>query len=181
MGKLTFILGGASSGKSRFALEMAKQGFKQVTFVATCSSTDKEMERKIRNHQKERPAHWQTVEAAATPFHINGAGSKSACLLVDSLTLWVSALLVKNSNLDEIVQDFRSFLKKAMSSFKHTIIVSDEVGFSIVPENRLARDFREILGIINREVAQAADQVFLVAAGLPIRIKERNQNVGRNK
>ena len=171
MGKLIFILGGAGSGKSRFALAIAKQSSGKIAFVATGNSSDREMKRKIRNHQRERPAHWQTIEAAKTPFNSNGARDKTACLLVDSFTLWISAALVQGQAWDKIIRDCRSFLKTSRVDFARTIIVSDEVGFGIVPANRLAREFREILGIVNQEVAAAADQVFLVAAGLPVQLK----------
>ncbi len=180
MGELTFILGGAGSGKSRFAVEMAKGSSGPVVFVATCKSMDKEMERKIENHRKERPAQWEIIEAASTPFNINGFKKKAECLLVDSLTLWVSALLLRRDGRERTAEDCRAFLKKVRADFKHTIIVSDEVGFGVVPENRLARDFREILGIINQEAAKAADEVFLVAAGLPVQLKN-NKSKRRTK
>ena len=175
MGELIFVVGGAGSGKSSFALELAKNHAKKAVFVATSASEDKEMERKIRNHQKERPAHWNTIEAAATPFDIIWPHGKTSCLLVDSLTLWVSTLLMKNAGREVILQKCASFLRGAQAKFKQTIVVSDEVGLGIVPENRLARDFREILGDVNQQTAEIADRVFLVSVGLPVQLKNKRR------
>ena len=179
MGELIFVVGGAGSGKSTFALELAKNHAKKAVFVATSASEDKEMERKIRNHQKERPAQWNTIEAAATPFNIVWPNGETSCLLVDSLTLWVSALLLKSAGRDSIVRKCASFLREAREKFTQTVVVSDEVGLGIVPENRPARDFREILGAVNQKTAQIADQVFLVSVGLPVQLKGKSKR--RNK
>ena len=176
MGELIFVVGGAGSGKSRVALEMVKNHTKKTVFVATAASEDNEMERKIRNHQKERPAHWNTIEAATTPFDIIWPNGKTSCLLVDSLTLWVSALMMKNIERGEIAGKCESFLREARAKFKQTVVVSDEVGLGIVPENRLARDFREILGAVNQKTAEIADQVFLVSVGLPVQLKSKRRS-----
>ena len=177
MGELIFVVGGAGSGKSAFALEMAKNHAEKAVFVATSASEDKEMERKIKNHQKERPAHWNTIEAAATPFDIIWRNGKMSCLLVDSLTLWVSTLLMKRAGRDVIIQKCESFLRGAQAKFKQTIVVSDEVGLGIVPSTRLARDFREILGAVNQQAAEIADRVFLISVGLPVQLKGQRSAV----
>lgn len=174
MGKITFILGGAGSGKSKFALKMANEG-KNVAFVATCDSKDGEMKRKIDAHREERPSHWPTIEAGSTPFEPAWPNGKTDCLMIDSLTLWVSELLMREVPLEEILRKCEACLNEASRRFEHTIVVSDEVGFGIVPENRLARDFRELLGKINQQVAQMAGEVFFVAAGLPIQMKGKEK------
>ena len=174
-GELIFVVGGAGSGKSKFALELAKKRSKKAAFVATSASEDGEMARKIESHQKERPAHWLTIEAAGTPFHIERPKEKIPCLLVDCLTLWVSAMLMKNCGREEILDRCKKFLAEARQNFKHVIVVSDEVGLGIVPENRLARDFREALGAVNQLAAQMAGQVFQVTVGLPVRIKGKSR------
>lgn len=171
MGQLTFIIGGAGSGKSKFAVEFVQKLKGEVAFVATATPKDDEMKRKIKNHQKERPSRWQTIEAASAPFEINDVPKNVTTLLVDSITLWTSELLLKKLNSQQIRRKCSLFLEDARSRFKHTIIVSDEVGLGIVPENSLARTFREVQGIINQQTAQLSNNVFLVTAGLPIQLK----------
>ena len=174
MGKIIFILGGAGSGKSKFALQMAKKG-KNVAFVATCDSKDREMKRKIDAHREERPSHWHTLEAGSTPFELAWPNGKTDCLVIDSLTLWVSELMRREMSPEEILRKCDICLEEARKRFKSTVVVSDEVGLGIVPENRLAREFREVLGQVNQQTAQLAGLVFLVTAGLPIQIKGKEK------
>lgn len=174
-GHLIFVLGGSGSGKSKFAVELAKKHADEVLFVATCSAKDAEMRQKIKNHKAERPSHWKTLETAEMPFKIASSDRPSPCLLVDCLTLWVSSLMMMDQTREEIQKKCRRFLDQVRSRFKRVIVVSDEVGCSVVPENKLARGFRETLGFVNQKVAEQADQVFFVAAGLPIQLKGKKK------
>ena len=171
MGELIFVVGGAGSGKSRFALQIAREWDPKVAFVATCASGDGEMAKKIANHRRERPEHWLTIEAAENPFKVNCPDKTTECLLVDSLTLWVSEMLLKGHEREDVIGKCARFLPEARSKFRQTIVVSDEVGFGIVPENDLARRFRQVLGAVNQRAADIADEVFLISVGLPIQLK----------
>jgi adenosylcobinamide kinase/adenosylcobinamide-phosphate guanylyltransferase len=171
MGKIIFVIGGATSGKSRFALELVQKMSSEAVYVATCVPQDAELKKKVENHQKQRPNHWKTVEAGTTPFQIPWQKNILPCLLVDGLTLWVSTLLLKGIGVQDIRKRSQKFLMQCRKKYKHVIMVSDEVGCSIVPENDLARRFREVLGQVNQDTAEAAAEVFWVTAGLPIKIK----------
>jgi adenosylcobinamide kinase / adenosylcobinamide-phosphate guanylyltransferase len=174
MGKrLTLILGGARSGKSDFAQQLAhKRGDDNVLFIATAQAFDEEMRTRIQNHRAARPAAWKTLEA---PHDIARAlGSNSAdVILLDCATLWTSNILLANETdatqvalreLDELLAWYR------VSSCE-LIVVSNEVGLGIVPDNELARAYRDLLGIVNKKLAACADEVFLLVAGLPVEVK----------
>lgn len=171
MGKITFILGGARSGKSIYAIELAKR-YRRVAFVATCNALDKEMRKRIELHRKIRPKHWETFELIQdTPKFLREIGSKFEMIIIDCMTLLVSNLILKGLREDVIEEEIEkmiSVLKKIKSS---SIIVSNEVGLGIVPKNRLARDFRDIAGRINQIVAYNADNVFFMFSGLPLKLK----------
>ena len=175
MSNITFIVGGASSGKSRFALTLAKKKGVKVIYVGTAAWSDDEMKRKINDHRKERPAQWKTIEAANTPFQIQWPKKIIPCMLVDGLTLWVSTLLFRGSGFHAVREKSFLFLKQAREKVKRMIMVSDEVGCGIVPDDPLSRNFREILGRVNQDVAKAAKKVYWMAAGLPIQIKGKKR------
>jgi adenosylcobinamide kinase/adenosylcobinamide-phosphate guanylyltransferase len=173
MGKITFIIGGARSGKSHFAMKMAKDAkHKKVAFVATGEARDEEMKRRIALHKKARPASWRTFEE---PCHVSRLiktiGGKFELVIIDCLTLLVSNLLLidrKENYIEREISNIVSELRKAKSD---CIIVSNEVGLGIVPENSLARDFRDIAGRVNQIVARRSDEAFFTVAGIPWRIK----------
>lgn len=171
MGKITFILGGARSGKSTYALKLAKK-YKKVAFIATCKPLDLEMRRRIKLHKKIRPAHWQTFEPTQDiPLLLKKISSKFEVIIIDCLTLLVSNLLLrglKEGAVEEKIEEMLSMLKRLKSS---SIIVSNEVGLGIVPKNKLARDFRDIAGRINQIVADKSGEVFFLVSGIPWRIK----------
>lgn len=161
------VLGGARSGKSRFAETLAAKAKGARTYVATAEAFDDEMRERIGFHRKQRAgAGWQTVEAPLDPAAaLQGRG----LVLVDCVTVWINNLMHHERPVRERVLDF---IGKARA-FKGTlIIVSNEVGMGIVPENQLARRFRDIAGWANQELAQAADTVTFVAAGLPLVLKK---------
>lgn len=163
------VLGGARSGKSRYAQARAEAlGLRRV-FVATAQAFDHEMEDRIARHQADRDTAWTTVEE---PLDLAGAiathSTTSAILLIDCLTLWTTNLILGEHDLGAATGGLVAALKAAAGP---VILVANEVGYGIVPDNALARRFRDEAGIINQRVAATVDEVQLVAAGLPLRLK----------
>lgn len=163
------VLGGARSGKSRYAQGLAEAAGGRLVFVATAQAFDAEMEDRIGRHRADRDARWTTVEA---PIDLAGAiraaGGADAVLLVDCLTLWASNLL-----LDEEAADTRidALLAAIQAASGRVLLVANEVGLGIVPDNALARQFRDLAGTINQRIAAAVDRVHMTVAGLPIVVK----------
>lgn len=173
MAKITFILGGARSGKSRQAVKMADQTDKKIAFIATCQALDEEMRERIQRHKKERPKNWKTFEEPVNlAARIKKIGNKYDIILIDCLTLWVSNLLLLEFNETKIKKGIEETLGALRETKANSVIVSNEVGLSIVPTNILAREFRDIAGTINQIVAQKADSVIFMAAGIPMEIKK---------
>lgn len=172
MGKIIFILGGARSGKSRFAIKLAKERAKKVAFIATCQPKDLEMKKRINIHKKARPRNWQSFEEPEDlSLLLKRIGSKFEVIVIDCLTLWVSNLLIKGLKEYLIKNKVNKMLAILRRIRGKSIIVSNEVGLGIVPENKLARDFRDIAGRINQIIAEKSDEVFFLVSGIPLRIK----------
>ena len=173
MNETVFVLGGCRSGKSSYALETAQKfsGNKKV-FIATCVPRDDEMQLRVARHQQERSRHWHTVEA---PLHLSEAiveaGGKASVLIVDCLTLWVNNLLMENYDSEQILDQVQSLTRAVSSATGPVILVSNEVGTGIVPDNKLARLYRDLVGSTNQAVAACADQVVWTVAGIPVTIK----------
>jgi adenosylcobinamide kinase / adenosylcobinamide-phosphate guanylyltransferase len=173
----TFVIGGCRSGKSRHALELADAVGGKKAFIATCIPQDAEMRHRVRCHQAERGVEWTAVEA---PLDLPGVLTRSAreadVVLADCLTLWVSNLLMSDEA-DDVVIDACDRLVQAMAAAPcPVIVVSNEVGTGIVPENRLARRYRDEVGRVNQQVAACADRVVWMVAGIPVTIKPREQH-----
>jgi len=169
MGKLTFILGGARSGKSSYALKIAKG---KVAFIATCKPKDPEMKRRIALHKKSRPAHWATFECPDDlPGLLREINSKFELVIIDCLTLFVADLLLKKNNEITIQGKINAILDVLKKCTFESIIVSNEVGLGIVPTTALGREFRDIAGRVNQVVAAKAGEVFFLVSGIPWRIK----------
>ena len=165
---LILITGGARSGKSSFAEKLAAD-FKNVTYIATAQPFDDEMLKRIAKHQSRRPRHWATVEA---PFDAHNLinSLRSDCILFDCLTVYLSNFLCRQPDSDPT--DYCKKLRDALKNFNGTsLVVTNEVGSGIVPINALARAFRDHQGFINQQFAADADQVYLCACGLPLRLK----------
>lgn len=178
MGKIILILGGARSGKSTFALNLAK-GHKKVGFIATCQALDKEMENRIRMHQKIRPPDWKTFEEArCIASTLRKMGNGFDCIVIDCLTLLVSNLILSGSSENEILEEISLMSDSLRKKKAKAIIVSNEVGLGIVPKNKLARDFRDVAGKVNQLVAKIADEVFFTVSGIPARIKSEKDKHG---
>lgn len=166
-----YVLGGARSGKSRYAQARAEALGGDPVFVATAEAFDDEMQGRIARHQADRDARWRTVEVPRDlPAAIDALSAREAVVLVDCLTLWVSNLLLADADIARAASE----LCGAIARFEgHLILVSNEVGLGIVPDNALARQFRDAAGQLNQSVAAAASEVVLLAAGLPLTLKPR--------
>jgi adenosylcobinamide kinase / adenosylcobinamide-phosphate guanylyltransferase len=165
--KLTFVIGGARSGKSRYAENVIAALPPPWCYVATAEAGDDEMAERIKTHRLRRGTHWQTIEAPRdVAAALGSCGTKPA--LLDCLTLWLSNLILANSDIDaEIAQ-----LETAVANVSAPVVmVANEVGFGIVPETSLGRRFRDWQGVLNQRIAARADRVALVVAGLPLAIK----------
>ncbi|SEH14734.1 adenosylcobinamide kinase /adenosylcobinamide-phosphate guanylyltransferase [Sphingopyxis sp. YR583] len=166
-----FVLGGARSGKSRYGQGRAEAAGNGLIFVATAEAFDEEMRERIARHRADRDARWTTVEAPRDlPAAIDALNEKDAIVLVDCLTLWVSNLLLADADIALASR----LLCQTISRFEGTLIlVANEVGLGIVPDNALARAFRDAAGQLNQLVAATADEVVLLTAGLPLTLKPR--------
>lgn len=170
MGKTFFIIGGARSGKSAFALKLADGMEGTKTYIATAQAYDAEMQERIRNHKDERGQEWHTfeepLEVSAT---IKNAGSGVA--LVDCVTLWLTNLMGAELKDSEIISKAAGLASVCRQSEANIVIVSNEVGQGIVPDNPMARRFRDLSGKVNQLLAQGADEVYFVAAGIALKMK----------
>jgi adenosylcobinamide kinase/adenosylcobinamide-phosphate guanylyltransferase len=173
MSRLVLVTGGARSGKSRFAearlAELAPAG--PWLYVATAELRDDEMRARAALHQLRRGGEWRTreeprrlAEALAEPGEARG-------ILVDCITLWLTNLLLDDLADDAILVKCEEMADRARSTPVPVILVSNEVGGGIVPDNALARRFRDVAGLVNQRLAQAANEVVLVTAGLPLRLR----------
>lgn len=172
MGKITFILGGARSGKSKYARDLAGNLGGKVAFIATCQPKDTEMKRRINIHKNLRPSHWKTFEESLDlNSTLKRISSKFDTIIIDCLTLLLSNLILKGIKETEIKARFRKLLSILTKTKAQIIIVSNEVGLGIVPQNKLARDFRDIAGRINQMIATKSDEIYFLISGIPWRIK----------
>lgn len=180
MGKrLTLILGGARSGKSDFAQTLAStRGGEDVLFVATAEAHDDEMAERIEKHRRARPLNWRTLEIPAGLAGILQTAPAARVVVIDCLTLWVSNVILKEDDTRGTMErELNDLLSWYHMSQCELIVVSNEVGMGLVPDNALGRAYRDLLGAMNKLVAAAADQVFFVVAGLPVEIKARAARV----
>ena len=173
MKEIIFVIGGCRSGKSTYAMQTAERvPAEQKIFIATCVPRDDEMKRRVARHQKERSQNWVTVEAPLNlPEAIRQNSRSGDVILVDCLTLWVSNLLMETgdeSKIEETISQFINAIEKAAGPI---VLVSNEVGAGIVPENALARQYRDIIGRVNQTVAKTAGRVIWMVAGIPVTVK----------
>ncbi len=172
MAKITFILGAARSGKSRLAVKMAGQEGGRIAFIATCRPRDPEMKKRIQLHKKSRPRNWKTFENPKDiTLLLNAIGPKFNLIIIDCLTLLVSGFMLDGLKENAIKTEINKMLAALKKINAQSIIVSNEVGLGIVPENKLARDFRDIAGRVNQLVAAKSDAAFFVFTGIPLKLK----------
>jgi adenosylcobinamide kinase/adenosylcobinamide-phosphate guanylyltransferase len=170
--KLFFITGGARSGKSSFAEELAKQFSGKRAYIATAQALDEEMTAKIAKHRQNRGATWDTFEEPiAVPELIRKLSGRYQVVLLDCLTLWLSNVIAHTDGDAAVVNSSKDLIAAVREFAGDCIVVSNEVGLGIVPDNPLARKFRDLAGTLNQNVAQAADTVYFTAAGIPVKIK----------
>ena len=166
---LIYVTGGARSGKSRFAEGLASRAGEPVTYLATAQAFDAEMTERIGRHRQDRPADWHTLEE---PLELAAvlAGLEGAVLL-DCLSLWVSNLMLRGDPDELILQATDALIEAQAVRHNPLIAVSNEVGFGIVPDNALARRYRDALGWVNQRFAAASDEAWLLVSGLPVQLK----------
>jgi adenosylcobinamide kinase/adenosylcobinamide-phosphate guanylyltransferase len=170
--QIILITGGARSGKSRYAEERARAAGTRLLYVATAEAKDEEMARRIAAHRKRRGSDWITVEE---PLELASAllryRGEVDCALVDCLTLWISNLLMRQD--EKAATEKIDALIDALTLFDFQVLfVTNEVGLGIVPDNPLARSFRDLVGWANQRIAEVADEVVLMVAGLPVVVKK---------
>ncbi|MEO5355792.1 MAG: bifunctional adenosylcobinamide kinase/adenosylcobinamide-phosphate guanylyltransferase [Nitrospirae bacterium YQR-1] len=177
--RIVFVTGGSKSGKSSFALKTAESYTGRKAYIATAQALDDEMSERIEAHRRQRSNLWDTVEE---PLHIHKTISSLTAthevIIVDCLTLWLSNILLREpqSTNDEVYSTF-SKLTDSLTTAKHVnpdgaiILVSNEVGLSIVPDNLLARLFRDYAGVLNQQVAAVSDEAYLIVSGLSLRLR----------
>lgn len=169
------ILGGARSGKSAYAEQLAKEGKQAVTYLATAKIYDDEFAQRVEHHKNRRPKEWSIIESPVNLAATLAAQAKeNTCVIVDCLTLWLAQYICPDCEPPETTEwsQERQALLAVLPTLKGTILlVSNEVGMGIVPLGEINRQFQDEQGRLNQAVAQVADQVSFIAAGLPIKLK----------
>lgn len=182
MGKIILITGGARCGKSSFAEDYVKTHGQNIAYIATSQIYDDEMAYRVKLHQQRRPSSWQTFEA---PFHAEKAINDAFChhdiILFDCLTLYLSNYLCCKQTQSFSIEQLSTGAKNMISALINTVhaqnanktcvFVTNEVGSGIVPENALARKYRDLAGLCNQQIAKAANEVYFVVSGIPVKIK----------
>lgn len=187
-GKIVLVTGGARSGKSSFAERYAKALNGKVAYIATAHVHDAEMKNRVALHRRRRPVEWVTMEAPyANEETIHEAVSCADVILFDCLTLFTTNLLLApdapedfQSRTDYILSQVKAILETIRSTPTTAIFVTNEVGWGIVPDNALAREFRDIAGWVNQLVASYADETYLVVSGLAVELKSIAFNIGKD-
>ena len=166
------ITGGSRSGKSQFAVALAKRLGRRVTYLATCGAADAEMRARIRRHRAARPAQWRTIEHPSDPAaalaRLNGS---TDAVILDCLTMYIAELLMQRLSDETIAQRVTRLCAAIRRVRAPVILVTNEVGSSVVPDRRLGRRFRDVAGVANQQVVRAADQAFFMVAGMAVPIK----------
>jgi adenosylcobinamide kinase/adenosylcobinamide-phosphate guanylyltransferase len=165
---MTLVLGGARSGKSRFAEELVMKAAAPWTLIATAEALDEDMRARIALHTARRGRGWTVVEAPRD-LAVALSAAPAGAVLVDCLTLWLSNVMLAAPPLEAEIDRLLASLASASGPL---VVVSNEVGLGVVPQTKLGRDFRDLQGQINARVAALADHVVLIAAGLPLDLKQ---------
>jgi adenosylcobinamide kinase/adenosylcobinamide-phosphate guanylyltransferase len=172
MAHIVFITGGSRSGKSRLAEKMAARHGAPLGYLATAQAGDGEMANRIARHQARRGPDWQTMEEPLQLVEVlRGHDGYFCAILVDCLTLWLSNLMFHHQEPDRVLAEVRQLIASFAGLTTPLIIVSNEVGMGIVPDNPLARAFRDLAGEANELVAAAANEVYVTFSGLPLQLK----------
>jgi adenosyl cobinamide kinase/adenosyl cobinamide phosphate guanylyltransferase len=175
---LVVLLGGARSGKSHLALELARESGAEVAFVATAEALDEEMAERIAAHRAERPSGWVTIEEPCALGRALASVGEGATCVVDCLSLWVSNVLLRGDEPDAVVSASRECAATAATRNGLTIAVTNEVGLGIVPTTLLGRAYRDVLGTVNRVWVERADRAAFVVAGRLLRLEPATTLLG---
>ncbi len=180
VGDLLFVTGGARSGKSRFAERLAADSEASVTYLATLEPLDEEMQHRVARHRADRPPGWATIEEPRHPGAALAAVDGATTVLLDCLSLWVSNRLLELGDEPshdatvqlegELLEELDALLSGAAAREGTTILVTNEVGSSVVPPTKLGRAYRDMLGRINQQAASAATSAWLLVAGRAIEL-----------
>ena len=171
--KIVFITGGARSGKSSFALKEASLVPGRKAFIATAEAIDPEMKDRIERHRRDRGPDWETCEE---PLRVSKAIEEMSesfdVLVLDCLTIWLSNVMWAGTDVDMEIENLVRTIERFSGNSPATLfIVSNEVGMGIVPENEMARKYRDLSGRLNQKVAEVSGEVYLTVAGIPVKIK----------
>lgn len=185
MGKIILVTGGARSGKSSFAERYVAKYGKKVGYIATSKICDEEMEYRVKLHRERRPAGWETFESPYSAHEvIREQGKSYDMFLFDCMTIYVSNILSTVKDIDDfdgnykiVTKRLKQFITAILESDATVVIVTNEVGSGIVPNNRLAREYRDLAGLANQMLAEAAEKVFLVVSGIPVDIKKIAESI----
>lgn len=169
MVKITFITGGQRSGKSRYAQQLAEELSAQPVYLATAHIWDDDFQKRVNRHQADRGEQWTTLEEEIEIGHLNLSGQT---VLLDCITLWLTNIFYKNnSNVEQSLAIAKEEWSRLTNQNLRLIVVSNELGMGVHPENELARKFADLHGWMNQYIAQTADQVYLMVSGIPLKIK----------
>jgi adenosylcobinamide kinase / adenosylcobinamide-phosphate guanylyltransferase len=172
MAHLLMVTGGTRSGKSRYAVEQASAWGSRVLYIATCQPADDEMRERVRRHQAERPSTWTTFEPGSNVLPVvQEQGPSADGILLDCLTLYVSSLLMTGSGEEAVIQQVDELCSALRHVGRPAAIVTNEVGWGVVPETPLGRLFRDVAGRANQVAARHAQEVVLMISGLPMVVK----------
>jgi len=170
-GKVVFITGGARSGKSRFAQKGAASSGLPVVYVATASARDEEMKTRIEEHRRSRPKEWLTIEEEVDLLGAISTLKEVHAVIIDCLTLWTSNLVERGFEDSQVLSKTEELLEYMKSSRHVFFVISNEIGWGVVPLTPLGRRFRDLQGLVNQMVAKRADEVYLMVCGLPLKVK----------
>jgi adenosylcobinamide kinase/adenosylcobinamide-phosphate guanylyltransferase len=188
MGKCILIIGGARSGKSRLAMELARKSGKPVLFVATATAGDEEMAQRIARHREERPSGWRTIEVTTDiGKHVKKEIGEAKLVIVDCITLLVNNIFSEGgypvtapdeARLEKrIASEINSLIECVKGAAAIFIVISNEIGLGLVPAAKMSRLYRDLLGKANQMLAASANEVYLMVAGLPVRITPSTPNL----
>lgn len=169
MDKITLITGGARSGKSRFAMDMAEKESEFPVYLATARKWDADFEKRIKRHQLDRGAHWFTLEEEK---HIGKLKLTGKTVVLDCITLWLNNIFHDNEyDIDKALSEAKKEWQELVNGNFRLIVVSNELGMGIHAENEISRKFSDLQGWMNQQIASQADEVILMVSGISVKIK----------
>ena len=181
---MILVTGGCRSGKSAFAEDLVTKWGQRVLYIATAIAFDDEMKKRVESHKIRRPSHWDTYEGYLDlPQVIEEKAEQYDGILLDCITIWITNLLFSFSDTDnpenmdfqylekKILEEAKRLIKALQKTSVHMIVVTNEVGLGIIPENPLSRHFCDIAGKVNQYLANYAKEVYLMVSGIPMKIK----------